>query len=57
MFADQVGKIGGVDAMLGSFTDRRQIEAGDEVTALIRHGACSIEAGIDGDDIHGFTPA
>jgi hypothetical protein len=27
----QVGKIGGVDATLHSFADRRQIEAGDEV--------------------------
>jgi hypothetical protein len=31
MLADQVVKIGGVDATLDSFADRRQIDAGDEV--------------------------
>jgi hypothetical protein len=57
MFADQVGKIGGVDATLDAFADRRQIEASDDVAAIIRHGAFATEAGVDGDDIHGFAPA
>jgi hypothetical protein len=40
-----------------AFDDRRWIEAGDEVAALIRQGASAIEAAVDGDDIHGFAPA
>jgi hypothetical protein len=29
---------------LGAFADRRQIEAADEVAALIRYGVCAIAA-------------
>jgi hypothetical protein len=38
MFADQVGKIGGVDAALGAFPNHRQIEHFDEIAALVQYG-------------------
>jgi hypothetical protein len=57
MFANQVRKIGGVDATLGAFADRRQIEAGDEVAAPVEPTPAPLRPGFDGEDGHGVYRA
>jgi hypothetical protein len=40
--SDQVGEIGGADAPLSSFADRRQVEDGDKVATLVEGAAARV---------------